>query len=416
MASAQPDSDSAPDTSSLPTFEAPGASDAHTSILLSVHHRCVGTGGRFKGTETTFGGFPEKLQHILGATIEQASVECVVFPAYETKGDLQAAVERFSDWLCSLTVEKECAHGAGGGAGKARIVLCGHSMGGLLAADTLIAFFNSRVDAAAPLWPNIIACIAFDTPYLGLHPGVFKSQADQALSYVQTARDVAGSLGFFGALGKKMSETPAPAPGKAPPASSPQTPSESSQNHALVQTAPKAQNAPAAPSNSWSAWAPAVGGLLAAGVAAGAAAYYQREITGGIKQAQQGVTGGWTWANDHMKYVGNLWDEKALQARLDTLMLLRKSHGVWFQNFYTVLDSTTGLSGTRTFCVLPRRGTPGAAAFVASHNKLAQDEVNAHISMFNPKMNDGYYDLGLQTARIIHDVMLSDNSLRQKQD
>lgn len=37
-----------------------------------------------------------------------------------------AAVERFADWLTTLTVNKEVANGSGGGAGKARIVLCGH--------------------------------------------------------------------------------------------------------------------------------------------------------------------------------------------------------------------------------------------------------------------------------------------------
>ena len=37
-------------------------------------------------------------------------------------------------------------------------------MGGLLAADTLLAIANSRPDGEAPLWPRIIACIAFDTP------------------------------------------------------------------------------------------------------------------------------------------------------------------------------------------------------------------------------------------------------------
>lgn len=65
-----------------------------------------------------------------------------------------------------------------------RIVLCGHrygtpsfafikvevglitgsSMGGLLAADSLLEFLKTRPDQEAPLWPNIVACIAFDTP------------------------------------------------------------------------------------------------------------------------------------------------------------------------------------------------------------------------------------------------------------
>lgn len=94
------------------------------------------------------------------------------------------AVERFADWLITLTVEREVANGTGGGAGKAKVVLCGHryalltvfqpftslpnsfalSMGGLLAADTLLAIVNNRVDKQAPVWPKVIACIAFDTP------------------------------------------------------------------------------------------------------------------------------------------------------------------------------------------------------------------------------------------------------------
>ena len=38
------------------------------------------------------------------------------------------------------------------------------SMGGLVAADTLIALYKSRPDKDAPLWPNIIGLLAFDTP------------------------------------------------------------------------------------------------------------------------------------------------------------------------------------------------------------------------------------------------------------
>ena len=41
-------------------------------------------------------------------------------------------------------------------------------MGGLVAADTIIGMANNRPDSSAPLWPRIIACIAFDTP-VGLH-------------------------------------------------------------------------------------------------------------------------------------------------------------------------------------------------------------------------------------------------------
>ena len=43
------------------------------------------------------------------------------------------------------------------------------SVGGLLAADALIQFVQNRPDAEAPLWPRIIACLAFDTPVCS-HP------------------------------------------------------------------------------------------------------------------------------------------------------------------------------------------------------------------------------------------------------
>lgn len=40
-------------------------------------------------------------------------------------------------------------------------------MGGLLIADTLLEMFHSRPDKDAPLWPKIIAVIAYDTPVSG---------------------------------------------------------------------------------------------------------------------------------------------------------------------------------------------------------------------------------------------------------
>lgn len=42
----------------------------------------------FKGTDTTFKNFPSRLEHVLTEVIENLKVECIVFPAYETKGQL----------------------------------------------------------------------------------------------------------------------------------------------------------------------------------------------------------------------------------------------------------------------------------------------------------------------------------------
>ncbi|KAJ7765059.1 hypothetical protein DFH07DRAFT_737928 [Mycena maculata] len=331
----------------------------------------------FKGTDETFGAFPERLQNMLSETIPHASVECVVFPAYETKGDLVEAVVKFSDWLTTLTVEKEVA--TGGGAGKAKIVLCGHSMGGLLAADTLQEFIKSRPDPKAPLWPHIVALIAFDTPYLGLHPGVLKNSATKAVEYAQTARAVGTSM--FGALAGFGASKAAGNP--TPP--KPATP------------------APAAASG-WGKWAGpatyAVGGALLAGAAAGAT-YYKREDLGLSI----------TWATDHMKYVGHLWDVDALNRRMDFLVNAEAQEGVIFRNFYTFLPPTPLLhDSARTFVVLPKKNAPAEPYFILARNGLAPNEVDAHTGMFAGKTNDGFYDLGLLTAQLIREAVIKSHA------
>lgn len=39
----------------------------------------------FKGTDETFGQFPQRLQHILAETISDITTECIIFPAYEVR-------------------------------------------------------------------------------------------------------------------------------------------------------------------------------------------------------------------------------------------------------------------------------------------------------------------------------------------
>ncbi|OJT09035.1 hypothetical protein TRAPUB_60 [Trametes pubescens] len=329
----------------------------------------------FKGTDTTFGQFPERLQHILAESLDNTTVESIVFPAYETKGDLNAAVTRFADWLTDLTVRREVANGIGGGAGKANIVLCGHSMGGLLAADALIEFVNTRPDKLAPLWPNIVACIAFDTPYLGLHPFMFKNSATQAADYVRSATNV---LSGFKGWGAKTATTTTTA----------------STSAALAAAAAAGAQSTTATTSVWSKWAPAayaVGGALIAGAAAGTA-YYKRDDIGTS----------YAWVSDHMKYVGNLWSQAELEERLSKLLEIEARMGVLFHTFYSYLPANPPANPSpRTFAVLPRPKTPLGTHFVANRNTLASDEIQAHTGMFDSKTNDGYYELGLSTAQLV---------------
>ncbi|THH05087.1 hypothetical protein EW145_g5051 [Phellinidium pouzarii] len=327
----------------------------------------------FKGTESTFAGFPERLRHIVAETISNVVVESVIFPAYEV-----AAVERFADWLATLTVEREVSSGAGRGAGKAKIVLCGHSMGGLVAADTLIGMVTSRPDEGAPLWPKIIACIALDTPYFGLHPFVFKNSATKAFGYVQSARQVASAFDLFSKSSSSSSAKSTQAPAAA--ITAPPTPASGS---------------------SWAKWAvPAaygVGGLLLSGAAAGAA-YYKRDDLGL----------GYKWATDHMKYVGTLWDEEKLKKRVEKIVEIEKTLGVTFRDFYTLLPAKPpDYSNPRTFIVLPPKNSPLNSYFLFVQNNLAEDEVQAHTGMFEPGTNDGYYGLGLEVAKIVREAVAS---------
>ncbi|KAH7869143.1 uncharacterized protein C8R40DRAFT_757624 [Lentinula edodes] len=328
----------------------------------------------FKGDNDTFGKFPDRLQHVLTETVPNSTAECIVFPVYETKGDLNEAVVRFSDWLTELTVMKEVAHG--GGAGKAKLVLCGHSMGGLLAADSIIEFYRTRPDTSAPLWPKIVACISFDTPYYGLHPYVFKNTATKAAEYANVAKSV-GSAIWSSFTSRNMGN----GTGTAPVA---------------------AITAPPTSENAWSKWAPValtVGGVVTAAAAAGGAAYWRRDDLGV----------GYSWATDHMKYVRNLWDEDALKRRVNLLIEIEKMEGVIFRTFYTLLPAIPLVHNLdRTFMILPNTDRRAMDHFLPAINNTATDELQAHTGMFAAHSNDGYYKLGLEAAGLIREaVMLS---------
>jgi hypothetical protein len=183
-------------------------------------------------------------------------------------------------------------------------------MGGLLIADTLLEFINSRPNQDDPLWPRIIACLAFDTPaspfhlfspairrltwstlqYLGIHPGVVKNTFTKAAEYATIGSALFGALAGLGA-------------GKA--ASSSNQSSSSSSN---------------GPVSMWSRLSSpltlAVGGAV---LAAAAGAYYGEELNTGFN-----------WATDHLKYVGNLWDEAVLKKRFEALTKVEK-YGVTFR-------------------------------------------------------------------------------------
>lgn len=78
------------------------------------------------------------------------------------------AVDEFVEWLQHQVLKREVARATELGethraAGMAKVVLCGHSMGGLVVADALLSIEKTFTDGG-PLWPRIIALLAYDTP------------------------------------------------------------------------------------------------------------------------------------------------------------------------------------------------------------------------------------------------------------
>lgn len=133
--------------------------------------------------------------------------------------------------------------------------------------------------------------------FYGLHPFVVKNSVTKVAKHVNTATTIGSAIfGSFAGLSAQKAAAPTP-----------ETPAQTS---------------------SWSKWAPAayaVGGALVAGAAAGGA-YYKKDD----------LTQGWSWATDHMKYVGSLWDEKELQERVEALIDIEAEHGVVFRKLVSL--------------------------------------------------------------------------------
>ena len=241
----------------------------------------------FKGDDTTFLDFPSRLKHNLTSlfaadvTTPRSSMEgnadggtssprpatqvhTLVYPAFATRGELSACVETFVAWLATQVAEIEMEYSMKSASHRkelARVVLIGHSMGGIVVADAArsVARDCQKAEEKERMWPRIVGVMAYDTPYLGVHPGVFKHGATEAWGYVQQAQAVASSVGIGwtalqGINGKSAATPPTNAKGK------------QRQQDALTQTLTSAGQAAQKSANASSQWGKI--GFAAAGATA----------------------------------------------------------------------------------------------------------------------------------------------------
>lgn len=355
-----------------------------TLLLVFIHG--------FKGTERTFHSFPRDLQHSLAAQLPGLDVVTLLFPQYETRGDLKECVARFKEWLQNKVIDLEVANKTPSPTvdPSVHVILCGHSMGGIVAAETLISVVRDgavvppgsgsgemgggyandttnattrsslgdrkrptnldvpepkrgeRSSSAPPdeehsrlFFPYIQAVLAFDTPFLGISPGVLAHGAEEQINHASSAYkayDAASNL--FGWGGSRSGAT-TPQP-----------------NVSAAAGALPAANGSTSGWGKWGKYAAFAG--AAAGIAGAAGAAYLN-----WDQINQGLN----WAGSHLEFVGCLARGAELQRRVESVVELERSHGVGFANFYGVLGTKVTnqtkyagavLGADRTFCVVPK--------------------------------------------------------------
>ena len=269
---------------------------------------------------------------------------------------------------------------------------------GIVAAETFLAIasetpLTSSLGEGEPhtfLFPYIQAVLAFDTPYLGIAPGVVAHGAEghynTASATITQLSGLAGGLGLWGAA--KSSEParkkePAPksiaslpeAPNGSVPVSADAKGKESDQKLSTGAAA-VGKESDAAATPAWQRWGRVAmyAGAAGAVAAGGAAAYLKREEIGQ----------GWGWVGSHLEFVGCLMRGEELKKRIQDVALRGEEREVGFANLYTVLGrrGKVGIAGNmvgkeRTFCSLPKSDIK--KYWRGQTNDKAEDEIAAHM-------------------------------------
>jgi len=102
--------------------------------------------------------FPEDLEKLI------PNSKSIVYPRYETRGDLNRAVRTLCEWLEKRVAEHQTYN--------TEVVVCllGHSMGGIAGAEAILAYTDNT---NCPI--KFIGLIAYDTPFFGVHKNVHTS-------------------------------------------------------------------------------------------------------------------------------------------------------------------------------------------------------------------------------------------------
>ncbi|KAI9806278.1 MAG: hypothetical protein M1825_006393 [Sarcosagium campestre] len=142
---------------SLLPVESASHAGKRTLLLVFIHG--------FLGDESSFRSFPAHLHNLLTVTLgETHVVHTKIYPRYKSRRPIEFARDDFSKWLApheSPTTD---------------VVLLGHSMGGILSAEVvLLPQEGPYATSPGARRHRVLGTVNFDTPFLGMHPGVIVS-------------------------------------------------------------------------------------------------------------------------------------------------------------------------------------------------------------------------------------------------
>ena len=114
----------------------------------------------FVGNDMSFGSFPAHVHNLLTSFLAESHVvHTKIYPRYKSRKNISYARDDFSNWLYPHENP------------STDVVLIGHSLGGIL--TTEVVLLPSNVHGSHDLFQHrILGTIAFDTPFLGMHPSV----------------------------------------------------------------------------------------------------------------------------------------------------------------------------------------------------------------------------------------------------
>lgn len=165
-------------TQSLRPVESAGE-NRRTLLLVYIHG--------FLGNETSFRSFPAHVHNVLTTTLAAThAVHSKIYPRYKSRKNISFARDDFSKWLAPHESP------------STDVVLVGHSLGGILAAEVAL------LPADTGEYQNkhrLLGIIAVDVPFLGMHPGVvstgiaslFRSTPEEVADLTDSQAPVPGS-------------------------------------------------------------------------------------------------------------------------------------------------------------------------------------------------------------------------------